>query len=697
MSWAATDDHQFSIKNLPYGVFSTATRPVPRCGVAIGESVLDLSECTLGGLLSGVPGLDAPRVFGSGSNTLNEFMAQPRVVWQATRARLIALLSTGGDCAIEEDENLQARVLVPMSEVTMHLPAVIGDYTDFYSSREHATNVGTMFRGKDKALQPNWLHLPVGYHGRASSVFVSGTDVVRPRGQLQKNPADDKEGSVYGPCRLLDFELETAFFVGGCAELAPGATLPMEEAREHIFGVVLMNDWSARDIQKWEYVPLGPFGAKNFATSISPWVVTMDALEPFRSATSAGAQSDPPVLPYLADPQYGSYDVRLEVLVQGQGMTEPETVAISNLKNLYWTMPQQLVHHAVTGCNLRAGDLLGSGTISGSTEESFGSMLELSWKGTRDVALGASRETRKFLRDGDRVVMRGVCPGGGVGFGEVSGTVLPAGSVVPGSCITAPVSRPAPSRASSLTDFVLFGYWRSSCSWRVRIALAAKQVEYRAVSINLGEGEQLEQDFESRSPMRQVPVLEWTSNGETLRLSQSLAIICFLEEVFPFGCRGSLGSLYPSDPLAKARALEAAETVNAGIQPLQNLATGKAVDALVPESVEGGAEAGRALGVRALTLGLEALETRHSRALPAPPLQGGPYLLGFEAPSVADACLVPQLYNARRFGLTDETLQELCPGLLAVEAACAKHPWFLAAHPDAQSDAPPTPKKIKPS
>lgn len=224
--------------------------------------------------------------------------------------------------------------MLPLNSVTMHLPAQIGDYTDYYSSREHATNVGTMFRGADNALQPNWLHLPVGYHGRSSSVYLSGTDIVRPRGQLQKSPDDPTQGSTYGPCRLMDFELEMAFFVGG-PPLAPGATLSMEKAEDHIFGMVMMNDWSARDIQKWEYVPLGPFGSKNFATSISPWIVTLDALEPFRCLTSAGVQ-DPVPLPYIQDPNYGSYDIQLQVNIRPDGSEEAFTVCNSNFKNLYW-------------------------------------------------------------------------------------------------------------------------------------------------------------------------------------------------------------------------------------------------------------------------------------------------------------------------------------------------------------------------
>lgn len=275
-------------------------------------------------------------------------MALERKYWRATRSRLQDLLSSNNtDTRLSSNEDLKAKTLVPVSNVIMHNPAQIGDYTDFYSSREHATNVGIMFRGKDNALQPNWLHLPVGYHGRASSVVISGSDVVRPNGQLQIDKDDPSKGSSYGPCRLLDYELEMAFFVGGQANPL-GRPLTMAEAEDRIFGVVVMNDWSARDIQAWEYVPLGPFTAKNFATSISPWVVTLDALEDFRCSTSAGTvQENPEPLPYLKDPTYGtsSYNVRLEVQVQGAQDPNPSTVSVSNLKYMYWNFKQQLVHH----------------------------------------------------------------------------------------------------------------------------------------------------------------------------------------------------------------------------------------------------------------------------------------------------------------------------------------------------------------
>lgn len=320
MSWIPVPvDSHFPLQNLPYGVFSLAAESLSlagarRVGAAIGDHVVDLSALHSAGLLDGL-GIDR-NVFDEPA--LNCFMALDRAVWRAVRARLRALLADApppeGDNRLRHNQALRDCAVIPMDCVRLHLPAAIGDYTDFYSSREHATNVGIMFRGKDNALQPNWLHLPVGYHGRASSVVVSGTDVVRPCGQIQLDRADPSKGSRYGPCNSLDFELEVGFFVGGSSN-ALGQPLTMAEAEARIFGVVLLNDWSARDIQAWEYVPLGPFTAKNFCTSISPWVVTLDALEEFRCTTSAGpTQSDPTPLPYLQDPDYATstYNISLE-------------------------------------------------------------------------------------------------------------------------------------------------------------------------------------------------------------------------------------------------------------------------------------------------------------------------------------------------------------------------------------------------
>lgn len=311
------------------------------------------------------------------------------------------------------------KALVPVQELTMELPVLIGDYTDFYSSRQHAYNVGCMFRDPSNALLPNWLHLPVGYHGRASSIIPSGRDFHRPKGQYKPSP---DEAPIYGPTRQLDFELEVGFFT--CHGTGLGHSIGTADAEEHIFGLVLVNDWSARDIQAWEYVPLGPFLGKNFATSISPWVVTLDALEPFRVP---GPTQDPAVLPYLQYAGNKHFDIPLEVAIQPAGSTEETVICRSNFKHQYWNMAQQLAHHTVNGCNINAGDLMASGTISGDTPDSYGSMLELAWKGTKPLQLNDGSE-RKFIEDGDTVVMRGHAERNGVriGFGEVRARVLPA-------------------------------------------------------------------------------------------------------------------------------------------------------------------------------------------------------------------------------------------------------------------------------
>jgi len=408
-------ESHFPLQNLPYGVGRPCAGGEPRVLTAIGEHVLDLAALQEAGLLRDCKGLPEG-VFAR--PTLNPFMALGRKVWTAVRSRLSKLLAES-EPTLRDDEALTTRALRPASEWELLLPVAIGDYTDFYSSREHATNVGTMFRGEDNALMPNWLHLPVGYHGRASSVVVSGTDLRRPRGQTK---ADDADAPSFGPSRLLDFELEAGFFIGPGSEL--GSSIPVERAEEHIFGMVLVNDWSARDIQKWEYVPLGPFLAKNFGTSISPWVVTLEALEPFRRV---GPKQDPRPLEYLRGSGPGAFDIHLEVSLQPEDEDEPTTICRSNFKHLYWSMAQQLAHHTITGCDMRTGDLLASGTISGPTEASYGSLLELTWRGTKPLKTRGGAE-RKFIQDGDRVTMTGWCQGDGyrVGFGEVTGKILPA-------------------------------------------------------------------------------------------------------------------------------------------------------------------------------------------------------------------------------------------------------------------------------
>ncbi len=406
-------DHDFPIQNLPYGIFRTNDN-APHAGVAIGDFVLDLVVIEEAGLFEGV----GKGFLFRNKETLNHFLAQGKAVWTAVRSRVSELLDAENP-TLRDNEELRQLALVPRAGVEMLLPVHIGDYTDFYSSREHATNVGTMFRGADNALMPNWTWLPVGYHGRSSSIVPSGTPVRRPKGQTK---ADDADSPTFGPCRLLDFELEMGFFVGTGNKL--GTPIDMEDAADHIFGMVLVNDWSARDIQKWEYVPLGPFLAKNFATSISPWIVTMEALEPFRQA---GPKQDPPPLDYLAGGGDRSFDINLEVAIQPDTSETPYVVCRSNFKYMYWSITQQLAHHTVSGCNTRPGDMLASGTISGPTPDSYGSMLELSWRGTKPLQLGNGEE-RKFIKDGDTVIMTGHAQGDGfrVGFGEVSGKILPA-------------------------------------------------------------------------------------------------------------------------------------------------------------------------------------------------------------------------------------------------------------------------------
>jgi fumarylacetoacetase len=404
---AASD---FPIQNLPYGVFS-AHGLAPRIGVAIGDHVLDLWELEQDRRLQVEPGTFAVP-------SLNAFMSQGPEVWARTRARISELLRHDHD-ELRDNEELRKLVLLPMRDVKLHLPITVAGFTDFYSSKEHATNVGVMFRGKDNALQPNWLHMPIGYNGRASTVVVSGTKVRRPRGQLKPPGA---ETPSFGPCRRLDFELEMGAVIGQASPM--GGMLSEAQAQAMIFGFVLLNDWSARDIQQWEYVPLGPFQGKAFATSISPWVVTSAALEPFRRE---GPEQAPQPLAYLRQSQANNYDVELEVGLRAASMNKPARICRTNFKYMYWSSVQQLMHHASSGCAMNVGDLLGSGTISGPEKSQRGSLLEISWNGTEPVEL-AEGVARTFLDDGDQLVMRGWCQGDGyrVGFGEVEGTILPA-------------------------------------------------------------------------------------------------------------------------------------------------------------------------------------------------------------------------------------------------------------------------------
>ncbi|WP_407157662.1 fumarylacetoacetase [Bradyrhizobium sp. STM 3557] len=401
----------FPIQNLPYGVFS-ANGLAPRVGVAIGAYVLDLwalaQECRID--------VVEPGVFAEPS--LNAFMALGPDVWSKTRARISELLRHDNP-ELRDNTQLRDRALVPMTDARLHLPFQVAGYTDFYSSKEHATNVGVMFRGKDNALQPNWLHMPIGYNGRASTVVVSGTKVRRPRGQLKPPTADVPS---FSPCKRLDFELEMGVVVGQPSQM--GEMLTEAQAEAMIFGFVLLNDWSARDIQQWEYVPLGPFQAKAFATSIGPWVVTREALEPFRVH---GPEQDPKPLPYLQQRNAQNYDLELDVALRAPGTSAEQTLCRTNFKYMYWSSVQQLMHHASSGCAMNVGDLLGSGTISGPGKDQRGSLLEISWNGTEPVELAGGIK-RSFLEDGDSLVMRGWCQGDGyrVGFGAVEGTITPA-------------------------------------------------------------------------------------------------------------------------------------------------------------------------------------------------------------------------------------------------------------------------------
>ena len=395
----------FTIHNLPFGIFSVAEGN-RKASVAIGDQIIDLDALQSSGSLDD---LNLPKdIFKT--DVLNDFIALGRPTWRALRAKLQALIQS-------DDSNLN-KSLVSQAAATMHLPVRIGDYTDFYSSMEHATNVGIMFRGKDNALMPNWKHIPVGYHGRSSSIIVSGQPFHRPKGQVIPKDAD---APIFSESKLLDIELEMGFIIGKSTEL--GETVSTANAEEHVFGMLLFNDWSARDIQKWEYVPLGPFLGKNFASSVSPWIVTMDALEPFKVAAPI---QDPPVLDYLKYSGDQAYDIQLDVYLKPQNGEETK-ISSSNHKYLYWTIVQQLAHHTINGCNINVGDMMASGTISGPTEDSYGSLLELTWQGTKPLKMSDGTE-RKFLQDYDTVIIRGFAQKGDmrVGFGEVSTQILPA-------------------------------------------------------------------------------------------------------------------------------------------------------------------------------------------------------------------------------------------------------------------------------
>ncbi len=412
-SWidsANADDCNFPLNNLPYGVFS-ADDGVKKCCVAIGDRIIDLATLEEAELLnsSGTFALDA----------LNDFMALGTDVWAQVRAQLTDLLKEGGNDWLRTNDSLMKRAVLQQADVSMHMPFRVAEFTDFYAGRNHATNVGTMFRGKENALPPNWLHIPIGYNGRASTVVVSGTDIHRPNGQLKK---PDDRSPEFGPCKRLDIELEMGAVVGTGSKM--GSPVTVEQADSMIFGYVLLNDWSARDIQAWEYQPLGPFQAKAFATSISPWVVTKAALEPFRISTP---EREIDLLPHLRDAGPMLYDIDLEVALTPDGETKETVISRTNYCEMYYSSAQQLAHHSSSGCAMNVGDLLGSGTISGASPDSYGSMLEMCWGGENSIDLGEGI-SRTFIEDGDRLTLRGHCQGAGyrIGFGECSGEILPA-------------------------------------------------------------------------------------------------------------------------------------------------------------------------------------------------------------------------------------------------------------------------------
>ncbi|HEX2250263.1 MAG TPA: fumarylacetoacetase [Gemmatimonadales bacterium] len=427
-SWVSSAQHHpdFPIQNLPLGVFRRRnTSDSPRVGVAIGDEILDL---TASADVTGVPA--EPLASACAQPTMNQLLALGRSRWSELRNQVSALLAAGSSTP-RRAPDLESRILVPMREAEMFVPAEVGDYTDFYASIHHASNVGSLFRPENPLL-PNYKWVPIGYHGRASSLVISGTPVRRPKGQI-KNP--DSEQPVYRASQALDYEAEIGCFVGPGNAL--GETVPLAAAEDHLFGLCLVNDWSARDIQSWEYQPLGPFLAKSFATTVSPWVVTLEALEPFRVPAYRRPIGDPEPLPYLAyesERLSGGIDAQVEVFLCTAGMREagaaPVRLSSGRLADLYWTMAQMFTHHTSNGCNMRPGDLFASGTISGPTEESRGCLLELTRRGADPVSL-PNGETRKFLEDGDEVILRATChrPGAArIGFGECRGVVVPAES-----------------------------------------------------------------------------------------------------------------------------------------------------------------------------------------------------------------------------------------------------------------------------
>ena len=412
-SWLkVSSDSDFPIQNIPFGVFLTSEHVVT-IGTRIGDYAIDLGALQQLNYFEGIELTDDMFM----QDTLNDFISDGKKTWRAVRNRIAELFCETNE-TLQKNHKHREVVIFNMKDVEMQLPVLIGDYTDFYSSKEHATNVGAMFRDPENALLPNWLHIPVGYHGRSSTIIPSDIPIHRPMGQTL---APDATSPTFGPSKRVDFELETAFITTDANIM--GEPIPAGEAEDYIFGMVLLNDWSARDVQKWEYVPLGPFLAKSFASSISPWIITMEALEPFRTA---GPKQDPTPLEYLQTEGDQAYDIKLEVSIKPEG-GEETVLSNSNFKYMYWSMSQQLTHHTSNGCRVNSGDMMGSGTISGPTPDSYGSMLELTWGGKNPIKLSDGTE-RQFINDNDTVIMRGHCQNDEVriGFGEVSTKLLPA-------------------------------------------------------------------------------------------------------------------------------------------------------------------------------------------------------------------------------------------------------------------------------
>ena len=412
-SWIPIPENSdFPIQNIPFGVFITK-EDVITIGTRIGNSAIDMGALQQLGYFEGIDLTDDMFM----QDTLNDFISDGKKTWRLVRNRLAEIFDSENP-KLRDNQKHKDIVIFDIKDIEMLLPVQIGDYTDFYSSKEHATNVGKMFRDPENALLPNWLHIPVGYHGRSSTIVPSGVAVRRPNGQTLPAGATVP---VFGPSKLVDFELETAFITTDANLM--GEPIPVDQAEEYIFGMVLFNDWSARDIQKWEYVPLGPFLAKNFASSISPWIVTMDALEAFRVK---GPEQSPTPLPYLQQTGENAFDINLQVAIKPEDSVET-VVSNSNFKYMYWSMSQQLAHHTINGCRVNSGDMMGSGTISGPTPDSFGSMLELTWGGKNPIILNDGTE-RKFINDNDTVIIRGYCQNENIriGFGECASKLLPA-------------------------------------------------------------------------------------------------------------------------------------------------------------------------------------------------------------------------------------------------------------------------------